>query len=105
MSRSKKNTVKFAVDLEEIKNASVVLRSLNHKLRQTMLKLIHDNGEMMVTDIYRKLKIEQSKASAFLGLLRKSGAVKTRREGQIIYYSVNYERLSAIEKGAAMINR
>lgn len=102
---SKKGTpAKLQVDLEEIKKAFSTLRTLNHSLRQDMLNLIHTSKEIKVTDIYRKLRIEQSQTSAYLGLLRKSGAVKTRREGQVIYYSVNYEHLSAIEEGAKMIN-
>jgi DNA-binding transcriptional ArsR family regulator len=102
---SKKSTsAKLNIDLEEIKKAYRALRAVDHELRQDMLNLIHTNKEIKVTDIYQKLRIEQSKTSAFLALLRKSGVVRTRREGQIIYYSINYEHLSAIEKGAKIIN-
>jgi DNA-binding transcriptional ArsR family regulator len=104
MSTKKKSSAKPLVNLEETAKASLVLRSLNHKLRQAMLRLLHANKEMKVTDIYRKLKIDQSKASAFLGLLRNAGVVKTRREGQVIYYSVNYERIAIVEKGSKIIN-
>ena len=105
MGKSKKpEKGKQLVDLEEIKKAAVALRSVNHKTRQNILNLLHDNKEMKVTDIYKKLKLEQSLASAFLGLLRGSGMVKTRRDGQMIYYSVNYEHLSEIGEAVKIIN-
>ena len=40
MGTSKKATTKSLVDLEEIKKAGTVLRSLNHKLRQDILNLV-----------------------------------------------------------------
>jgi len=105
MAKSKTTTSFIQlVNLDEIKKASVVLRSLNHDTRQKMLGLIHMNKEIMVTEIYKHLDMEQSQASSFLSLMRKAGVVRTRREGQVIYYSVDYERLSTIEKGVRIIN-
>lgn len=104
MGTSKKATTKSLVDLEEIKKAGTVLRSLNHKLRQDILNLVYTSKEIKVTDIYQKLRIEQSQASAFLALLRRAGVVKTRRDGQVIYYSVNESRLGEISKAASIIN-
>ena len=104
MATSKKTAAKSLVNLEEIKKAGTVLRSLNHKLRQDMLNLIYTSKEIRVTDIYRKLRIEQSMASAFLAILRRAGLVKTRRDGQVIYYSVNENRLAEIGKAAKIIN-
>lgn len=105
MSKSKKTAnIKQLVDLEEIKKAAMALRGVNHKTRQAILNLLHDNKEMKVSDIYKKLKLEQSLTSAFLGRLRSSGVVKTRRDGQVIYYSVNYEHLSEIGKAVKIIN-
>jgi DNA-binding transcriptional ArsR family regulator len=96
-------TTKKIVNLVEVKKACLVLRSLNHEGRKEIIELIHSNKQMMVTDIYRQLKMEQSLTSSFLSLLRKAGAVNTRREGQAIYYSLNYERLLEIEKGIKII--
>jgi DNA-binding transcriptional ArsR family regulator len=76
----------------------MVLRAINHKLRQQILKLIDENGKMTVTEIYVKLRLEQSVASQHLAILRKAGFVKTEREGKFIYYSVNAERLEELNK-------
>jgi ArsR family transcriptional regulator len=43
-------------------------------------------GEVCVCDIHETLKIPQSKASRHLAYLRRSGLVKTRREGLWIHY-------------------
>jgi len=93
------------MDYDELKKAALVLRAINHKLRQKILALIHKHKEMMVSEIYLKLKIEQSLTSSHLAVLRKAGVVKTRREGQSIHYSINYDQISSVEKGAKIINR
>jgi DNA-binding transcriptional ArsR family regulator len=86
------------VDLHNLKKAALVLRAINHKLRQQILKLIDENGRMTVTEIYVKLRLEQSVASQHLAILRKAGFVKTDRDGKFIYYSVNTERLEELNK-------
>src|SRR5215212_6255341 len=86
------------VDLHNLKKAAMVLRAINHKLRQQILKLIDEQGKMTVTEIYVKLRLEQSVASQHLAILRKAGFVKTERDGKFIYYSVNTERLEELNK-------
>lgn len=86
------------IDLVQLKKSSLVIRALKHKLRQQILKLIHSKGTITVTEIYVKLRLEQSVASQHLAILRKPGIVTTKREGKKIYYTVNYERLAEINK-------
>ena len=86
------------VDLLNVKKASLILRAVNHKLRQQILKLIDEHGKMAVTEIYVKLRLEQSVASQHLAILRKAGYVKTNRDGKFIYYSVNVNRMEEINK-------
>jgi DNA-binding transcriptional ArsR family regulator len=94
----------LSMELEEMKKAALTLRALNHKVRQQILGLIHERGEITVSEIYAKLKLEQSLTSSYLAVLRRANIVKTRREGQSIHYSVNYDHISMVEKGAKMIN-
>ena len=86
------------VELLNVKKAAIVLRAINHKLRQVILKLIDENDKMTVTEIYMRLRLEQSVASQHLAILRKAGFVKTQRDGKFIYYSVNYKRLEELNK-------
>jgi ArsR family transcriptional regulator, virulence genes transcriptional regulator len=79
---------------EILKRAKLKIRALNHPLREKMLALIQGNSNKMnVTEIYVKLRIEQSVASQHLAILRKEGLVKTERNGKIINYSVNKEAI------------
>ncbi|MER3498280.1 MAG: transcriptional regulator [Chitinophagaceae bacterium] len=95
---SDENLTSLNVDLHNVKKAALVLRAINHKLRQQILKLIQEHGKMTVTEIYVKLRLEQSVASQHLAILRKAGFVKTERDGKFIYYSVNNERLEELNK-------
>ena len=61
------------IDVLTLKKAALVLRAVNHKLRQQILKLIHQKGRITVTEIYVKLRLEQSVASQHLAILRKAG--------------------------------
>lgn len=86
------------IEILRIKKAALILRAINHKLRQQMLKMIDEKGKMTVTDLYVNLRLEQSVASQHLAILRKSGFVRTTRDGKFIYYSVNTNRLEELNK-------
>lgn len=92
------NSDTLKVDLLNVKKASLILRAINHKLRQQILKLIDEQGKITVTEIYVKLRLEQSVASQHLAILRKAGFVRTEREGKFIYYTVNTGRLEDLNK-------
>jgi DNA-binding transcriptional ArsR family regulator len=92
------NGATLKVDLLNVKKAALILRAVNHKLRQQILKLIDEHGRMTVTEIYVKLRLEQSVASQHLAILRKAGFVKTDRDGKFIYYSVNTNRLKELNQ-------
>jgi len=86
------------IDLLNTKKAAMVLRAINHKLRQQMLKIIDENEKITVTELYQKLLLEQSVASQHLAILRKAGFVKTSRTGKFIYYSVNHNRVQELNR-------
>jgi DNA-binding transcriptional ArsR family regulator len=88
--------VQVKVDFVHTKKAALILRSINHKLRQQIIKLLDENQKMTVTEIYVKLRLEQSVASQHLAILRRAGIVATTRDGKFIYYSVNYQRLAEV---------
>jgi DNA-binding transcriptional ArsR family regulator len=86
------------LDVLSLKKAALILRAVNHSLRQQILKLLHQQGKMTVTEIYKKLRLEQSVTSQHLAVLRKAGFVTTEREGKFIFYSVNYRRLKEVHQ-------
>ena len=86
------------VDFLNLKKAALILRALNHKLRQQIIRLLDENKKLTVTEIYVHLRLEQSVASQHLAILRRAGIVKTDRDGKFIYYTISNERLAHIMK-------
>jgi DNA-binding transcriptional ArsR family regulator len=87
----------------KIRRAAKTLKAINHKLRQRMIDLLREKGEMSVTDIYIRLRLEQSVASQHLALLRREGVVNTSRNGKSVLYSINEERIQSILKCCSVL--
>lgn len=86
-----------AEEREVLKRAKMKIRALYHPLREKIMSLIDSNkNQMHVTEIYVKLRIEQSVASQHLAILRNEGFVIARREGKTIYYSVNHDEINRV---------
>jgi DNA-binding transcriptional ArsR family regulator len=94
----KKGKSDILLDYSELRKAVLVLRAINHKLRQRIIDLLEENQRMTVTDIYIKLRLEQSVASQHLAILRKAGVVSTERQGKYIFYGLDKERLNQISR-------
>lgn len=88
------------IDVIQLKKAALIFRAINHKLRQQIIKFINQHGKITVTQIYVKLRLEQSVASQHLAILRRAGFVTTERDGKFIYYSINHDRLAEVHKVA-----
>lgn len=84
------------LDYAAVKNAAMTLRAINHKLRQHVIKLLEEHKRMNVTDIYVKLRLEQSVASQHLAILRRANIVITERDGKFIHYTLNHARIASV---------
>lgn len=85
------------LNLPRLKKAARILRALNHPLRLNIVTLIGENESLTVTQIYFKLRIEQSVASQHLAILRESEILTATRSGKNIFYSINEDRVKAIK--------
>ena len=94
------STPELQIEAISLKKAALVFRAINHKLRQQMLQIIHQSGRITVTELYIKLRLEQSVASQHLAILRKAGFVNTERDGKFMFYSINYQRVKEVERSA-----
>lgn len=83
---------------EEIGRIFKLGRAIKHPLRQRIIELISQNQRINVTEIYVRLRLEQSVASNHLTILRESNVVKAEREGKFIYYSINEETKKLIDQ-------
>jgi DNA-binding transcriptional ArsR family regulator len=70
--------------------AAALLKQLSNQHRLLILCLLMDT-ELSVGDIHKQTDLSQSSLSKHLGSLRDAGLVKTRRESQSIYYSLDGE--------------
>jgi ArsR family transcriptional regulator, virulence genes transcriptional regulator len=93
------------INIVPLKKAALIIRALNHNLRQQIIRLLHEHQRMTVTTIYVKLHLEQSVASQHLAILRTAGYVNTEREGKCIFYSVNYARIREINQTSEQLNK
>ena len=62
-------------------------KALGHPLRIRVLDALRQ-GEVGVTDLSERLKVEQSTLSQQLAILRKGNIVVGRKEAQNVFYSV-----------------
>jgi len=91
-------------DWKESKKSALIFRALNNKLRQKILNVIAEEQSINVTDLYVKIRVEQSVASQHLSILRNAGFVKPKRNGKSISYSINYPRFQLIGLVSMQIN-
>ena len=83
-----------------LRKAVLTLRSLNHPIRQRIVEMLKEKKKMTVTEIYIKLRLEQSVASQHLAILRRVEVLRTKRDGKFIFYTLNRSRLNEIRKFA-----
>ena len=93
----------LAINAIQLKKGAMIIRAINHPLRQQIMTLIHKEGRITVTQLYIRLRLEQSVVSQHLAILRKSGFVLTQREGKFIYYKVNDARLQHVQSCCASL--
>lgn len=71
-----------------LENSTETLRAIAHPIRIAIIDLLYNNREMTVTDIYKKLKIEQAIASHHLRILKNKNVLIVQRSGKNSLYSL-----------------
>ncbi len=87
---------KLQLQIEKLELASSKLRAMAHPMRIAILELLQYDNKMSVTEIYRKLKIEQAAASHHLNILKNKGILQSQRDGKKIYYTLRSSVLAEI---------
>ena len=78
--------------------AAHVLSMLSHETRLHIV-LFLAQGEATVSELCEQLALTQSNASHHLGILRNTGLVADRREGQFVVYRINVSAWAALGDG------
>lgn len=76
---------------ENVKKAVKTLKALSNERRLMIICALYNDkeGELSVGSLEEMIGLSQSALSQHLARLRRDGFVKTRRDAQTIYYSLN----------------
>jgi len=86
------------ISTNQLNKAANILKAIAHPMRIAILGYLEGGESLTVTEIHKKLKIEQSATSHHLGILKDKGVLQSQREGKNTYYSLKFETLGQIVK-------
>ena len=86
-----------------LENSAETLRAIAHPFRIAIIDLLHNNGQMSVTDIYTKLKIEQAVASHHLRILKSRDVVNVQRDGKNSLYGLAHPEFYEIVRSLTKV--
>jgi len=86
-SSTTKTRISAPLGNASVKASSALLKAAANENRLMMLNLLRD-GEKSVQELGKALKLRQPTVSQHLARLREDEMVKTRRQGQTIFYSL-----------------
>jgi DNA-binding transcriptional ArsR family regulator len=84
------------LDAETLAKAANMLRAIAHPVRISIVGYLEDGEKRTVTEIHKKLGIEQSTASHHLVILKDRGVLLSKREGKNTWYYLKHPRLRYI---------
>ncbi len=67
-------------------------KALSDGTRQKILKMLQER-EQCVSDIVESFSFSQPTVSHHLNILKNVGLVKSRKEGKLVFYSINQENV------------
>jgi DNA-binding transcriptional ArsR family regulator len=68
-------------------------QALAHPTRLRIVERLAEGGELTVNELARYLRMSQPRVSWHLAMLRRGGAVRQRKEGRLVYCSLDLEEI------------
>ena len=81
---------------ETLEKAANMLKAIAHPVRISIVQYLEDGKKRTVTEIYKKLGIEQATASHHLVILRDRGVLSSKREGKNTWYFLKHPNLKNV---------
>lgn len=78
---------------ESLEKASAMLKAMAHPVRLSIIRCLEPEKGLNVTEIHKRIGVEQSTASHHLGILKDKGVLASRREGKNTYYFLRQEKI------------
>ena len=85
-------------ELGEARELSALLRAVGDPVRLQVLRQLARNEEMSVNALVQAVRVSQPLISWHLGVLRRSGLVDMRKEGRLVWYSLNHQALRSFDE-------
>jgi ArsR family transcriptional regulator, virulence genes transcriptional regulator len=81
---------------EILEKAAGMLRAIAHPIRISIVQYLEDGEKRTVTEIHKKLGIEQATASHHLVILKDRGVLASKREGKNTWYYLKHPDLRSV---------
>jgi DNA-binding transcriptional ArsR family regulator len=81
---------------ETLEKAAGMLKAIAHPIRISIVQYLEDGKKKTVTEIHKKLGIEQATASHHLVILRDRGVLSSKREGKNTWYFLRHTNLRGV---------
>ena len=81
---------------ETLENAASMLRAIAHPMRLAILNYLDNGKKLTVTEIHKRLSIQQSTTSHHLGILKDKGVLVSQRKGKNTFYYLKHDSLIRI---------
>jgi DNA-binding transcriptional ArsR family regulator len=84
------------LDPETLEKAASMLKAIAHPVRIAIVGFLEDGKKRTVTEIHKKLGIEQAAASHHLVILKDRGVLSSKREGKNTCYYLKHANFKNI---------
>ena len=88
---------------QHVRTLSQLFRVLSDQTRLRLVVTLQNDGEQHVTELCKRLRAPQPTVSHHLGLLRIHGLVRARRQGKLVFYSLDPARYNRACETAAVL--
>lgn len=85
-------------DFELLEKKSEMLKTLGHPIRLGIVELLSAKDKLTVTELYTNLEIDQPVASHHLRIMKRSGILRSIKQGKNTYYSLSEPSIKKIFK-------
>ena len=92
---TKKETIYASELRDHAESASSLLKTIGNPVRLMILCTLA-KGEFTVGELNERINMSQSSLSQHLAVLRREGLVRTRRESQTIFYSLESVEVQSV---------
>ncbi len=87
---------KAKINVKKSGEYAETLKAMSHPVRISILMALNEQPDLSVTQIHKKVEVEQAVASHHLAILKSKELITSKRNGQNIYYSLGKIKVGQI---------